>query len=844
MTFYTNFSLVGENALISGYDDDKKRFTRREKVKPYLFTSSRDKEAQYHTIFDRPVDRIDFDTVKDARAFLKRYEGVAGMEVFGLNKFDYLHIFDNYRKKIDYDPELIRVVNFDIEVAADDGFPDITTAEKEVTAITLEMKGVYIVLGCGDFVTDDDAIKYYKCTDEAHLLKAFLNIINSPTWAPDALTGWHIEGFDIPYIVNRIKRILGEEEAKKLSPWRILQEETIMYHNQETTIYKPRGIQILDYMALYKKFTYSVQESYALDYIAKVELDKQKLDYSEYGSLLELYKKNYQKFIEYNIHDVRLVSELNSKLKFLELVFAIAYDAKINYEDCLGTTNMWDIICHNYLLERRKVIPQFKVKPMTHKIAGGYVKQPTMGTYRWVVSFDLTSLYPHLIMQYNISPETFVHIFDPVVDIDMSVARIMANEIDRERLGDHTLAANMTTYRRDKLGFLPALMQRVFMDRKMYKDEMLVVEAEYESKKGTLTKEEEKVYTDKIAALDAMQMAKKIQMNALYGALANQYFRWFEESMAEAITASGQLAAKWIHNAVNLKLNTMLKTEGVDYVIAVDTDSIYLNLEAIVEKIYEGKVKPETKKIIEMLDKFCDEKMKPFIASEFQKLADHVNAYENKLHMKREVIADIGLWTVKKRYILNVWMDEHGFLKEPKVKVKGLESRRSSTPEYFRNLLKKCYEIVMRGKESEVQQLIAGKREDFFTQPFEKVAKPTGVNDLEKYSDPHTVYKKGSPAQVKAALMYNKFIKDNNLQDKYTYIYSGDKIRWSYLKEPNPLHTSMIAAPDTLPKEFDLDEYINYPMQWEKGFENAIGTVLDARGWSMEETINLEDFYV
>lgn len=490
MEFYTNFNLVGENALVSGYGEDGKRFTRREKVHPYLFAPSSKKDTHYRTVFDRPVERVDFDSVKDARAYLKRYEGVAGMEIHGFNKFDYVHIFDSYRQEIKYDTELIRVVNFDIEVAADDGFPDIMTAEKEITAITLEMKGVFIVLGCGDYVTSEDNIKYYKCADEEHLLRVFLKIINSPTWSPDALTGWNIEGFDIPYLVNRIKRLLGEETAKQLSPWRILKEEKILYHNQESTIYKPLGIAVLDYLSLYKKFTYSVSESYSLNYVAKVELNQEKLDYSEYGSLLNLYKNDYQKFIEYNILDVRLVAKLNDKLKFLELVFAIAYDAKINYEDTLGTVNMWDVICHNYLLERRKVVPQFKMKPTTHQIAGGYVKEPKPGTYRWLVSYDLTSLYPHLIMQYNISPETWVDIFDPVTDIDMSVARILEGKIDRERLGDHTLAANMTTYRRDKQGFLPALMERVFDDRKMYKDEMLLVKEELEKLEAELLKRE------------------------------------------------------------------------------------------------------------------------------------------------------------------------------------------------------------------------------------------------------------------------------------------------------------------------------------------------------------------
>ena len=844
MTFYTNFNLVGENTLISGYDDDGKRFSRREKVRPYLFTSSSNKEAHYHTIFDRPVDRVDFNSVRDARAFIKRYEGVAGMEVFGLNKFDYVHIFDTYRKKIEFNPDLIRVVNFDIETDSENGFGNIITADKEIWSITLEMRGNFIILGYGDYEPENSKIKYYKCKDEAHLLQAFLNIINSPTWAPDVLTGWNIILYDLPYIVNRIKRILGEEAAKKLSPWRILKEDTILYHNQEQTTYRPLGIAVLDYIDLYKKFTYSVQESYSLNYIAQVELGEEKLDYSEYGSLAKLYRNNYKKFLDYNAHDVWLVRKLDNKLKFLDLVYAMAYDAKVNFEDCLGTVKMWDIICHNYLLERRKVIPQFKVKPQTHMIVGGFVRQPMAGTYKWLVSYDLTSLYPHIIIGLNISPEMMVNIFTPATDINIAVEKILDDNIDRELLGNHTLAGNFTTFRRDKQGFFGALMQQGFDDRKKIKDEMLIIQKEFETKKASLSKEEIILYENRIAALDGAQQAIKIKINGFFGSLVNQFSRWFDESMGEAITSTGQLASKWIHISINRYLNNLLKTKDFDYIIAGDTDSCFINLEAIVEKFYDGKEKPETKKIIEMLDRFCKEKLTPYIKQEFERLETHINAYDNKLHMKREIIADIGLWTVKKRYILNVWMDEQGMLAEPKVKFKGLEAKRSSTPEYFRNLLKKCYEIVMRGKESDVQELIAGKREDFFNQPFEKVAKPTGVNGLEEYMDHHTIYKKGTPVHVKAALMYNKFIKDNNLQDKYTQIYDGDKIRWTYLKEPNPLHEAVIAAPDILPKEFELEEYIDYKKQWEKGFENAIGTVLDARGWTIEETINLEDFYL
>jgi DNA polymerase elongation subunit (family B) len=841
LKFYTNFDLVGENALITGYEDGI-RFALREKVKPYLFINSKNKDTHFRTIHGHPVDRIDFETPKEARDFVKKYNDVQGITVYGFDKFEYVHIFDKYRAEINYNRDWIRVVNIDIEVASDKGFPDITLADKEVTAITLEKFGKYLVLGCGDFVTNDPNVDYKKCTDEEHLLRVFLQIVNSPSWTPDAYTGWNIEMFDIPYLVNRITKILGPEDAKKISPWKILREKKVEFQGKTQTTYNPLGVAILDYIALYKKFTYVQRESYKLDYIAGVELGEKKIDYSEYGSLLDLYKNNHQKFIEYNIHDVRLIAKLDAKLKLIDLVYAMAYDAKINFEDCLTTVRQWDVICHNYLLERRRVVPQFKSKSSSHQIAGGFVKEPPIGTHRWIVSFDLTSLYPHLIMQYNISPETFVKIFDPVVDIEDAVKDIMDGKIDREKLGDYSLCANMTTYRRDHQGFLPALMTRVFEDRKRYKDEMMKEESNLQKIIKTISAEEKQTINNNISRLDNMQKAKKIQMNALYGALANMYFRWFEESLAEAITSSGQLSVKWIARSINLLLNSMLKTNDVDYVIAIDTDSVYLNLESFVKRVYDNKPMPEKAKVVEMLARFCDEKLEPYIAQEYGKLAVHMNAYEDKMKMKREVISDIGVWTGRKHYILNVHTNENVVYAEPKLKIVGLEAVRSSTPEYFRELLKACYKIVLNGEEKELQSLIANKKTEYYSFGFERVASPRGVNGIKIYGDDVRIYKQGTPLHTKGALLYNHLIKEMNLDHKYPYIYDGDKVKFSYLKKPNPIQDIVIASLGELPKEFGLDAYIDYDLQWERGFEQAIDSVLDARGWRREYNLTLDDF--
>jgi len=405
--FYTSVFSRGDRIYLRGYDMG---LPVKEVInyKPYLFIPSKD--GKYKTLDGQSVAKMDFDSISDARDFSKRYEDVDNMPIYGLTNFMYMFIYDNYKGEIDYDPKLINVVSIDIECKSDNGFPNIAEADQELTAITIRCKGATAVFGMGDFKTNDSNISYIKCKDEYQLIERFLQVWQSPSWSPDIVTGWNIEFFDIPYLINRIKRLFNEKEAKKLSPWGMINEREIEFRGKKNQTYDIVGLTTLDYYQLYRKFSFGNQESYKLDYIAQIELGEKKVDYRDQGykDLTDLYNRNHQLFIEYNIKDTVLVDKLEDKLKFIEQVMAIAYDAKVNYDDTMTTVRSWDVIIHNYLLEKGIVIPQVKKNETDLRLIGGAVKEVKPNLYKWIVSFDLTSLYPSLIQQYNVSPEKMI----------------------------------------------------------------------------------------------------------------------------------------------------------------------------------------------------------------------------------------------------------------------------------------------------------------------------------------------------------------------------------------------------------------------------------------------------
>jgi len=832
MRFYTNVQMIGNHFLVRGYDNGK-HVMFREEYSPTLFVPSK-RETKYKTLEGDCVDKVNPGLVRDCREFIKKYEGVDGFNIYGNDRFVYQYISDKYPEpEIKFDITKIKVFTLDIEVASENGFPDVESAAEEVLLITIQDYATKQIRtwGLGPFDNKQDNVIYKGFNTEHELLTNFINWWMVEENTPEVITGWNSELYDIPYLVRRINRILGEKLMKRLSPWGLVTEKETYIAGRKNISYDVGGITQLDYLNLYKKFTYKAQESYRLDYIASVELGQKKLDHSEFDTFKDFYTNGWQKFVEYNIIDVELVDRMEDKMKLIELAIVMAYDAKANYADVFSQVRMWDTIIYNYLKERNIVIPPIVRSDKDSKYAGAYVKEPIPGKYDWVVSFDLNSLYPHLIMQYNISPETLLEERHPTATVN----RILNEEINFEMYKDNAVCANGAMFRKDVRGFLPELMEKIYKDRTVFKKKMLAAKQAYEK---TPTKELEK----EIARCNNIQMARKIQLNSAYGAIGNQYFRYYKLENAEAITLSGQVSIRWIEGKVNGYLNNLLKTEKVDYVIASDTDSIYLNFGPLVDKFFSDKV-GDKGKVVSILDKICQDKLEPFIEQSYKELADYVSAYEQKMQMKRENIADRGIWTAKKRYILNVWDSEGVRYSEPKLKIMGIEAVKSSTPAPCRKMIKDALKLMMSGTEDEVIDYIERCRKEFKSLPPEDISFPRSVSDVSKYRCTSNIYIKGTPIHVRGALLFNYYIKQNKLDNKYSLIQNGEKIKFCYLKKPNVIHENIISYIQDFPKELGIDKYVDYQLQFEKAFLEPLKTILDSIGWSVEKTVNLDSFF-
>ena len=830
MRFYTNVYQRFNEMLVRGYENGK-QFSYREEFGPTFYVPSK-KESKWKTLDGENVEPIKPGKISDCKEFVEKYKDVHGFAIYGNDRYVAQYISDKYPEdEIKFDISKIGLYTIDIEVAAEEGFPDVQNVAEELLAITLQDASTKHItcFASRPFNNTRKDVTFVLCEDEYNLIDRFLEWWQQVS--PDVITGWNCELYDIPYIVRRIERLMGEKVVKKLSPWNNVRQREIQMHGRPQITCELAGISVIDYLDLYKKFTYTNQESYRLDHIAFVELGQRKLDHSEFDTFKDFYTQNWQKFIEYNIIDVELVDRLEDKMKLIELALTMAYDAKVNYNDVFFQVRTWDAIIYNYLKKKNIVIPPKERSEKDSQYAGAYVKEPIPGKYDWVVSFDLNSLYPHLIMQYNISPETLQDTRHP----STTVNKILNEELTFEMYKDYAVCANGAMYRKDVKGFLPELMEKMYGDRVIFKKKMLAAKQQYEK---TPTKALEK----EIARCNNIQMAKKISLNSAYGAIGNQYFRYFKLANAEAITLSGQVSIRWIEDRMNKRLNKILKTENVDYVIASDTDSIYLNLGPFVDWVFKDREKtPEV--IVDFLNKVCEVEFEPYIESSYQALADYVNAYDQKMQMKRENIADRGIWTAKKRYILNVWDSEGVRYAEPKLKIMGIEAVKSSTPAPCRQMIKDGLKLVMSGTEDEVIEFIENSRKEFRALPPEEISFPRSVSNVVKYKGANTIYAKGTPMHVRGALLYNYYIKERGLDKKYAYIQNGEKIKFCYLKNPNPTRENVISFIQDFPKELDLNRFVDYEMQFNKAFLEPVKTILDAIGWSVEKKVSLESFF-
>ena len=837
--FYTNVQSVGNSILYRGVTDGK-----RTKIKipyrPTLYEPSK-KVTNFTSLDGTYLQDRKFDSMRDARDYLRQFEGVSGKTIYGQNRFEYAFIGEQHKEMIDWDFDKVSIAIVDIEVGSENGFPDPYEANEPVTAIALRFIGGHMfVFGCGDYEVKGQE-RYMKCKDEYHLLKFFLKLWQEK--CPDALTGWNTKFFDVPYLVNRMRKVLGEDEAKKLSPWNIISERQAFVMNRKMTVYELVGVGDLDYLELYKWYSPNgkSQESYRLDAIAQFELGEGKISYEEYDNLHQLYRLNYQLFIEYNIKDVDLILKLEDKLKLLELALTLAYDTKTNYDDVFAQTRMWDALTYNHLMNQNIVVPPRIVKDKDAAFEGAFVKDPQVGLHNWVASFDLNSLYPHLMMQYNISPETLIEPEDytqemrDVLSQGVSVDKLLKKQVDLSALENVTITPNGQFFRTDMQGFLPKMMEDMYEDRKKFKKMMIQAKKDYEAEKDDTKKYD---IEKRIARYNNLQLAKKVSLNSAYGALGSQYFRFYDLRMALGVTTAGQFSIRWIESKINGYMNSLLKTDK-DYVIASDTDSIYLRLGELVDKFIKDT--SDKNKVISFMDKICEEKIQPFIDKSYKELADYVHAYDQKMQMKREALADKGIWTAKKRYIMHVYNNEGVQYTEPDMKVMGLEMIKSSTPAPVREKMKQALQIMMKGSESDMHTFIDTFRTEFKKLNVEDISFPRGINGLKEYANKTTIYSKGTPIHVRGALLYNKYLEEKGLSKKYPLIQEGEKIKFTYLKTPNIFKENVVSFPGRLPVEFGLQDCIDYNTQFDKTFLEPIKVILDCMDWTTERTNSLFD---
>jgi DNA polymerase elongation subunit (family B) len=853
--YYTNVASIGNNILYRGVKDG-----RRVKLKiaytPTLYLPSK-KQTNFTTLEGEYLEPMKFESIREARDFVKRYNEVENFKIYGNNSYAYAFIADTQKGMVEWDINQLSIAMFDIEVGSENGFPDPYLANEPITAICLRyLNGDVVVWGCGEYDREKDKntkgeITYVKCDDEYNLCKKFLRYWEEN--CPDVISGWNIKFFDIPYLVNRFNKILGEDETKKLSPWGFINSRKAVVNNRELTAYEFVGLSTLDYIELYRWYAPNgkSQESYRLDHIASVELGENKLSYDEFDNLHQLYRLDHQKFIEYNIKDVDLVFQLEDKLKLIELGLTLGYDTKCNFEDIFAQTRMWDALIYNYLLDKNIIVPPKEDKTKNSAFEGAYVKEPQIGLHNWVASFDLNSLYPHLMMQYNISPETLIEVKDytsdmrEVISRGVSVEKLLMKEVDLSKLEGVTITPNGQYFTTERQGFLPRMLEEMYVDRSKFKKMMITAKKEYE-----VEKDKSKLYEieKRIARYNNLQLAKKVSLNSAYGALGSQYFRFYDLRMALGVTTAGQLSIRWIESKLNEYLNSLLKT-NTDYVIASDTDSIYLNLGPLVDKVYgtgqKNSVSPniDKQKVIDFMDRVCEDKIQPFIDKSYQELATYVHAYDQKMQMKREALSNKGIWTAKKRYILNVYNNEGVAYNEPQIKVMGLEMVKSSTPAPVREKMRQSINIMMNGTESDIHDFIEQFKQEFKSLPPEEISFPRGLNGLKDYSDSATLYKKGTPIHVKGAIIYNFNLKLLGLEKKYPRIQEGEKIKFAYLKQPNAFKDTVISFPNRLPAEFGLHDYIDYDMQFSKSFLEPIKVILDCIEWSTEKSNSLESFF-
>ena len=835
MFFYTSALTFGNYVYFRGYKDGK-RIKQKVPFEPTLYDRVQE-ESEFKSLWGDNLRPRSFLSIKEAKKYISENTGIENKSVYGNFNFAYQFLNKLFPDPVEFDSDLVKIMTIDIETSTEYGFPDPREAQEEILLITTQdFKTKEIkTYGSKPYLVKQKNVEYIECRDEFDLLRRFINDLKDNY--PDVVTGWNVQLFDIAYISSRIQRVLGPKALEECSPFGYISQREVPTARGRTQLaFEWAGISILDYMDLYKKFSFKVQESYKLDHIAQEELGKEKIKH-EYGTFKDFYTKDWELFVDYNIVDVELVDQLEDKMRLINLIMTMAYDARCNFTDIYSSVRTWDCILFNALAKHNIVVHNPPPVPDSDNrtIIGAFVKEPRPGQYDWVVSFDATSLYPSIIMTFNMSPDTLIDGQKYLTDDDRSIQRLIEREFDTAAVKnkDVSMVANGQTFRKDKKGVFPQLIEHYMTIRQKAKKAMIEAQKKYQETKDPK-------YLNLETSFNSQQMAAKILMNSLYGAMGNVWFRYYDIRVAEGITMTGQLVIRSVAQKLNEYVNKWCETEGVDYSFYSDTDSTYITLGTLVEKFFKDKSKEET---VDILDKICDDKITPVINSVCNELSEYMSSFDKRLIFKREIIADRGVWIAKKRYALNVYNSEGVAYNPSKLKVLGMEIVRSSTPAPVRKALKEAVSIALTKDETTLRSFVEELESTWYKLTPEEIAFPRGVNNLTQYSDTTNIFKKGTPIHVRGALIFNYLVQTKNLDMQYQKIQEGDKIKFLYLKEPNPYGTHVMTFNDMLPPEFGLKEYVDYEKMFEKSFIEPLTSLLDCIGWQVRETATLDGLF-
>lgn len=834
MKFYTACMLRGKNILVRGYNNGR-RFQENVPFKPILYRTT-ETPSPFKTLNGKSLKAIQFSNAYECREFVKRYKDDPDGSVFGNSDFITQYLLTAYPNEVTYDLSKINIAYLDIECESENGFSEIDTPTEKINLITVKVAGMTYVLTQKQVVLP--GCNVVLCASEKDMISKFFGILKKTD--VDVLTGWNVKLFDIPYIMGRAKIFFEEDELQSWTPFNMIKCQVRNIGDKDYTMYEIPGYTILDYLDLYKKFSGKLQSSYKLDHIAEVELKLKKVSYEEYDSLREFYTKNFQKFAEYNVQDVDLVERLDGQLKLINLALSICYEAKITYDKVFFPTHIWETICCDYLLRKDVISPLKTSYDKEDKFKGAYVKEIRPGRYKNIVSLDATSLYPSIIQSWGISPETLDSHRYPigVNDFLKEESQDLKMILHTAALENKAVACNGCMFDRNQMGFIPTLIERTLSQRKEAKSKMLELEKEYEK-----TKDDSLLPT--IQALKIRQEVKKVLANSLYGCMGNPTFTFSSPELATAVTLTGQVIIQITEREINGYINRFLKNDKPkDYIIAMDTDSVYLNMEEIISVIKSQTNVPDVTKLTRDI---VEQKIQVYLNKQLDTLTSKLNCHKSKISFKLEFIASDGFWVAKKNYAL--WVNEKEGVRFAKGKsiIKGLASKRSSTPPLMQEHLEACTKLILLSTEAELKGYVDKLKKDYTNLPIKDISSASSVSGLSNYSDPFTIFKKGTPIATKASLLHNAYVRKLNLEKEIPMINEIDKIKFVIVKIPNPYgcsgEDSVMGYVGRPPKEFHLEKYVDRTKQFDKIFMKPLQIMLDAVGWSLNTKPSLDSYF-